>query len=237
MTDQQETQTILELKKVTRIFKAGDTEVMALDEVDLIIKKGEFVVILGPSGSGKTTLLNQIGGIDRPTSGSIFLDNHNLTLFNDKELTAHRANTISWVFQFFNLIPSLNALENVGLGLELARDYDQMDQRSLEILKKVGMEDKIDRFPAQLSGGEQQRVAIARALVKKPRIIVADEPTGNLDTKTGKGVISIMKDLNVQEKITFVIVSHDQNITELADRVLEIVDGKVTEIFPNQKGD
>jgi putative ABC transport system ATP-binding protein len=112
-----------------------------------------------------------------------------------------------------------------------------MDQRSLEILKKVGMEDKINRFPAQLSGGEQQRVAIARALVKKPRIIVADEPTGNLDTKTGKGVISIMKDLNVQEKITFIIVSHDQNITELADRVLEIVDGKVTEIFPNQKGE
>jgi len=228
-------QVLLELKKVSRIFDAGETEVTALDEIDLIITKGEFIVILGPSGSGKTTLLNQIGGIDRPTTGTIFLNGQELTAFSDKELTEHRANTIGWIFQFFNLIPSLTALENVGLGLELAKDYESMDQRAFDLLKKVGMEDKINRFPAQLSGGEQQRVAIARALVKKPQIVVADEPTGNLDTETGKGIINIMKELNDSEGITFVVVSHDETITKLANRVLKIVDGQISQVINNNK--
>ena len=226
-------QVLLELKKVSRIFDAGETEVTALDEVDLKIVKGEFIVILGPSGSGKTTLLNQIGGIDRPTTGTIFLNGQELTAFSDKELTEHRANTIGWIFQFFNLIPSLTALENVGLGLELAKDYESMDQRAFDLLKKVGMEDKINRFPAQLSVGEQQRVAIARALVKKPQIVVADEPTGNLDTETGKGIINIMKELNNSEGITFVVVSHDETITKLANRVLKIVDGQISQVINN----
>jgi len=228
-------QVLLELKKVSRIFDAGETEVTALDEIDLIITKGEFIVILGPSGSGKTTLLIKIGGIDRPTTGTIFLNGQELTAFSDKELTEHRANTIGWIFQFFNLIPSLTALENVGLGLELAKDYESMDQRAFDLLKKVGMEDKINRFPAQLSGGEQQRVAIARALVKKPQIVVADEPTGNLDTETGKGIINIMKELNDSEGITFVVVSHDETITKLANRVLKIVDGQISQVINNNK--
>ncbi|MHA1911786.1 MAG: ABC transporter ATP-binding protein [Candidatus Kariarchaeaceae archaeon] len=232
---EQKKQVLLELKKVTRVFEAGENKVTALAEVDLTILKGEFIVILGPSGSGKTTLLNQIGGIDRPTTGTIFLDSQDLTSFSDKELTEHRANTIGWIFQFFNLIPSLTALENVGLGLELAKDYDSMDQRAFDLLKKVGMEDKVDRFPAQLSGGEQQRVAIARALVKKPQIVVADEPTGNLDTETGKGIINIMKELNDSEGITFVVVSHDETITKLADQVLKIVDGKINQVITKNK--
>ena len=193
------------------------------------IKEGEFILILGKSGSGKTTLLNQIGGIDKPTRGSILFNSTDVTKYKDSQLTKFRSNTIGWIFQFFNLIPSLTAVENVGLGLELAHQYKDMEKMSSEILAKVGLQDKLKSFPAQLSGGQQQRVAIARALVKKPRIVVADEPTGNLDGKTGLEIVDLMKKLNQEENITFIVVSHDNELIRYADRVIYISDGKIEE--------
>ena len=228
--------TIIELKDLKRYFKAGDTVVKALDGINLQIHEGEFVVILGPSGSGKTTLLNQIGGIDKPSEGEVIVAGKNITKLKDKELTAYRAKTIGWVFQFFNLIPSLTAIENVMLGLELAGDTRNMEERARELLAVVGLEGKEDRFPAHLSGGEQQRVALSRAMVKKPKIIVADEPTGNLDHKTGLEVVDLMKSLNKKEGITIVTVTHDTSLISFADRVLYLQDGKIIkEEIPSAK--
>ncbi|MHA1911783.1 MAG: ABC transporter ATP-binding protein [Candidatus Kariarchaeaceae archaeon] len=218
---------LIEVKNVRRIFKMGEVEVQALKGANLTIDEGEFVVILGPSGSGKTTLLNQIGGIDTPTFGEVIVDGKNISEYSTDELTVHRRDTIGWIFQFFNLIPSLTALENVGLALEMAEDMDNWEERSQESLALVGLGDKGDRFPAQLSGGEQQRVAIARALVKKPKIIVADEPTGNLDWKTGLEVAQVMKNLNQKEGITFAVVSHDISISEMANQVFYMHDGLI----------
>ncbi len=229
------TENLIKLEDVHRGFFMGDEETRALNGVNLTIKSGEFVVILGPSGSGKTTLLNQIGGIDRPTSGKITVNNRDITGFSDRQLTKYRAKNIGWVFQFFNLIPSLNALENVGLGLELAGDYDHMDERALEMLRKVGLEEKAYRFPSQLSGGEQQRIALSRALVKKPQLIVADEPTGNLDRKIGLEVVSIMKELNQSEGVTFIIVTHDTSLADVADRVIHIIDGRIAKEIVNER--
>jgi putative ABC transport system ATP-binding protein len=218
---------LIEVKNVQRIFEMGEVKVQALKGANLTIDEGEFVVILGPSGSGKTTLLNQIGGIDTPTSGEVIVDGKNISNYSMDELTVHRRDTIGWIFQFFNLIPSLTALENVGLALEMAEDMEAWEERSQEALTLVGLDDKGDRFPAQLSGGEQQRVAIARALVKKPKIIVADEPTGNLDWKTGLEVAQVMKNLNQDEGITFAVVSHDISISEMANQVLYMHDGLI----------
>ncbi len=163
----------------------GDIDVHALRGVDLEINPGEFVIILGASGSGKTTLLNQIGGIDQPSSGHITVDGNNITDYDDKQMTEHRRSKIGWIFQFHNLIPSLTATENVQLALEMMGVKEYQKERAVTALEAVGLHEELDRFPAQLSGGQQQRVAVARALVKKPSIIVADEPTGNLDKKTG----------------------------------------------------
>ncbi|MHA2497630.1 MAG: ABC transporter ATP-binding protein [Candidatus Hodarchaeales archaeon] len=218
---------LIELKDVHRTFTMGEVEVQALNGANLTIERGEFVVILGPSGSGKTTLLNQIGGIDAPTKGTVIVAGNNISQFNADLLTNHRRNIIGWIFQFFNLIPSLTALENVGLALEMAGDMDNWEERCSEALTLVGLGDKGDRFPSQLSGGEQQRVAIARALVKKPEIIVADEPTGNLDWKTGQEIAKVMQELNEKEGITFAVVSHDISISEVAGRVLYMHDGAV----------
>jgi len=203
----------------------GEVEVHALKGVNLTIRKGEFIVILGPSGSGKTTLLNQIGGIDSPTKGTVIVDGNDISKFSANQLTKHRREVIGWIFQFFNLIPSLTALENVGLALEMSDDMENWEERCVEALTMVGLGDKTDRFPSQLSGGEQQRVAIARALVKKPTIIVADEPTGNLDWKTGQEVAKVMQELNQKEGITFAVVSHDVSISEVANRVVYMHDG------------
>ena len=218
---------LIEVKDVQRIFEMGEVEVQALKGANITIDEGEFVVILGPSGSGKTTLLNQIGGIDTPTSGEVIVDGRNISDYSTDELTDHRRDTIGWIFQFFNLIPSLTSLENVGLALEMANDMDNWEERSQEALALVGLGDKGDRFPAQLSGGEQQRVAIARALVKKPKIIVADEPTGNLDWKTGLEIAQVMKNLNQEEGITFAVVSHDISISDMASQVFYMHDGLI----------
>jgi putative ABC transport system ATP-binding protein len=219
---------IISAKDIERTYKLGEVEVKALRCIDLDVKKGEFLVILGPSGAGKTTLLNILGGIDTPTSGSVIVDHLNIEGYTEKQLSQFRRETVGWIFQFFNLIPSLTAIENVALSLEMARDTDKMMERSQEALALVGIADKANMFPSQLSGGEQQRVAIARALVRKPKIVLADEPTGNLDWETGQKIVNLLKTLNRREGITFIIVSHDISITQVADRVIHLRDGEIT---------
>ncbi len=218
---------LVKLENVSRYFKMGDQKIYALNNVNLEIEKGDFILILGPSGSGKTTLLNQIGGIDRPDQGKVIVGGKDISSLPDNELTKYRAKTIGWVFQFFNLIPSLNAWENVALSLELSGDNKNMEKRAKDILARVGLKDKTDLFPPQMSGGEQQRVALCRALIKKPLLIIADEPTGNLDHKTGLEIVNLMKELNEEEGTTFVVVSHDESLKVVADRVLHLVDGQI----------
>ena len=218
---------LIELKDVVKSYNVGHSTFYALNKIDLEINEGEFVLILGPSGSGKTTLLNQIGGIDIPDSGSVKINGVDITKLSNKELSKYRAQTIGWIFQFFNLVPSLNALENVCLGLELAQLKDNIEEKSLEMLKSLGIGDFVRRFPSELSGGQQQRVAMARALVKKPSLIIADEPTGNLDRKTGADVVQTMKQLNNENNVTFVVVSHDPSLKDVADRTLYIQDGQI----------
>ena len=229
MAEALNTREIMELKDIHRSFKLGRTTQDILQGIDLTIHQGEMLLLLGKSGSGKTTLLNQLGGIDNPSEGHIYYFGDDITKFNDRQMTRFRSKNIGWIFQFFNLIPSLTALENVGLGLELAQKYEDMDKLSKEMLQKVGLQDKINLFPSQLSGGQQQRVAIARALVKKPQIVLADEPTGNLDTATGLEIVNLMKGLKETEKTTFIIASHDKELIKFADRILYITDGKITE--------
>ena len=220
---------MIEAKGVTRTFTLGEVQVKALQGIDLDVRKGEFLVILGPSGSGKTTLLNCLGGIDTPTSGSIVVEGKDIGGFKEKKLSGYRRDTVGWIFQFFNLIPSLTAAENVALTLEMARDRKDMMKRAREALDLVGIPDKANMFPSQLSGGEQQRVAIARALVKNPKIVLADEPTGNLDWVTGTKIAKLMRDLNKREGTTFVVVSHDISITGVADRVIHLRDGRISD--------
>ena len=219
---------IISAKGLERTYELGEVKVRALRGIDLDVKKGEVLVILGPSGSGKTTLLNILGGIDAPTAGSVTVDHSSLTGYTEKQLSRFRRETVGWIFQFFNLIPSLTAVENVALSLEMTRDKEGMVERSRETLGLVGIADKADMFPSQLSGGELQRVAIARALGKWPKVVLADEPTGNLDWETGQRIADLMKSLNVHEGITFIIVSHDISITGVADRVIHLRDGRIT---------
>ncbi|MCE7735700.1 MAG: ABC transporter ATP-binding protein [Candidatus Heimdallarchaeota archaeon] len=214
---------------IHREFQVGEIIVKALRGVNLEIMTGEFVIILGASGSGKTTLLNQIGGIDQPSQGNVVIDGHDVSNFNDKQMTEHRRTRIGWIFQFHNLIPSLTAVENVQLALEMMGITENQRKRSEEALIAVGLAEEIDRFPAQLSGGQQQRVAVARALVKKPQIIVADEPTGNLDKKSGKNIVDLMVKLCKEEGITFCVVTHDPTLSSVADRLLIMEDGKLYE--------
>jgi putative ABC transport system ATP-binding protein len=227
--DQAASPVLIHCEQLERTFTLGEVKVRALRGMDLDVKKGEFLVILGPSGSGKTTLLNILGGIDTPTVGSVTVEGRNISEFNEKQLSGYRRDTVGWIFQFFNLIPSLSAAENVALALEMAGDNERKMERAREALDLVGIPDKVDMFPSQLSGGEQQRVAIARALVKRPTLVLADEPTGNLDWVTGHKVAQLMRDLNKREGTTFVVVSHDVSITDLADRVLNLRDGRISE--------
>ncbi|MHA2169375.1 MAG: ABC transporter ATP-binding protein [Candidatus Kariarchaeaceae archaeon] len=220
---------IIQTIDIHRTFEVGEILVEALRGVDLTVNQGDFVVILGASGSGKTTLLNQIGGIDQPSSGQVIVDGEDVSNYNDKQMTEHRRSKIGWIFQFHNLIPSLTATENVQLALEMMNVTELQRERAIEALKAVGLENELDRFPAQLSGGQQQRVAVARALVKKPTIIVADEPTGNLDKKSGKSITDLMVKLCKEEGITFAVVTHDPALSAYADRLLIMEDGKLFE--------
>jgi len=220
---------IIVLEDVTKTYQMGDVQVHALRGADLIVQRGDFVVILGPSGSGKTTLLNLIGGIDGPTSGNMIVDGVKLANLNEKDLTQYRRTKIGFVFQFFNLIPTLTAKENIELAAELVEN----PRNSLEVLKQVGLDTKADRFPSELSGGEQQRVSIARALVKNPPILLCDEPTGELDNETGKRILSVLRRINKDEDKTVVFVTHNSAIAQMADKIIRLKDGEIHRIEHN----
>ncbi len=215
----------LTLRGVTRIFDMGEVRVTALADVDLIIRRGEFVVVLGPSGSGKSTLLNLMGGIDRPTAGEVWYRDRELSRLSDRELTAYRRHDVGFIFQFYNLIPTLTARENVQVATELVGNPVSPD----DALQHVELSRRSEHFPAQLSGGEQQRVAIARALAKKPGVLLADEPTGALDLPTARKVLSILQHLNRTRQLTIVLITHNPAIAEIAGRRVRMVSGRITE--------
>jgi len=221
-------QTIIEIKDLVKIFKDSAQEVRAVDGVTLKITAGEFTAIVGPSGSGKTTLLNLIGGLDAPTSGSLLVDGKDISLLKEREMTAFRLHHIGFVFQAYNLIPVLTAKENVAFVMELqGRKKAEIEKRTAELLEAVGLGDRMDSRPAKLSGGQQQRVAVARALASKPKFVLADEPTANLDSKSAENLLDIMEKLNQQEGVTFVFSTHDPRIVAKARRVITLEDGKV----------
>jgi putative ABC transport system ATP-binding protein len=218
-------------EKLTKVYPMGELQVYALRGIDLELREGEFVVLLGPSGSGKSTLLNIMGGLDTPSSGTVVYRDHNLTIADDKALTQYRREHVGFVFQFYNLIPSLTALENVELVTDIA-DAPMPPQEALEM---VGLTERLQHFPAQLSGGEQQRVAVARAIVKRPDILLCDEPTGALDHSTGKLVLIALKKINEGLGTTTVVITHNAGIASMADRVLHLADGRITSIEINEK--
>lgn len=219
---------LLVLKDVRKVYQMGEVEVLALHVSELTIKRGEFVAVLGPSGSGKTTLLNLLGGIDAPTSGTITFDGQEISHLNNRELTLFRRENVGFVFQFFNLVPTLTAEENVRFAVDLAsRDGVPPDREPQALLEKVGLAERMRHFPKQLSGGEQQRVAVARALAKAPKLILGDEPTGNLDFRTGKLVLAALRDANREEGAAIVLVTHNMPLAAIADRVLHLRDGVI----------
>ena len=211
-------------------YGSADNKVIANDKISFEIEEGEFVVILGPSGAGKSTLLNILGGMDDATSGSVNIFGKEIVGLDEKDLTEYRRQDIGFVFQFYNLIPNLSVLENV----ELANQIVKKSKDALEILKLVGLENRINNFPSQISGGEQQRVAIARAIAKNPKILLCDEPTGALDYKTGKNILKILKEYCKNEKKTVIVITHNSSIAQTADKVIEIYDAKVKSVFVNQ---
>ena len=221
--------TIIEFKNVVKEYKSGDHILKAMDNVNFTIDEGEFVVILGPSGAGKSTLLNLLGGLDSVTSGQIIVNGQNVESFNDNQLTEYRAKNVGFIFQFYNLIPNLTSLENV----ELMKDIVDVDIDGLAVLDSVGLKDHANQFPAQLSGGEQQRVSIARAVAKKPTMLLCDEPTGALDSKTGVLILSLLQDMSNNQDTTVVIVTHNAILAEAADKVIRIKNGQIESIAVN----
>lgn len=219
---------VIETKNLEKIYSGKAVEVKAVNKVNLTIEEGEFTAIVGPSGSGKTTLLNLISGLDSPTAGSINIDDTDLSTLNRKQLVDFRLKNIGFVFQSYNLIPVLTAGENVSFIMELqGRDKHETETRTKEILENVGLADRYNSRPNQLSGGQQQRVAVARALASKPRFIIADEPTANLDSKSTENLLDIMEELNQKEKITFIFSTHDQRVVKKARRIILLEDGKI----------
>jgi putative ABC transport system ATP-binding protein len=221
---------ILELRQVYRTFHVGEVDVRVLKGVDMTVGDGEFLCLVGPSGSGKSTVLNLIGGIDRPTSGEVLYQGANLDKLSNKELTQYRRNTIGFVFQFYNLVPTLTAVENVRVATELVDD--PLDPE--EALRLVGLSERADHFPAQLSGGEQQRIAIARALAKRPTVVLCDEPTGALDAATGKQVLGLIARINRELGTTMIVVTHNAPIAQMADRRVRIGSGVIQESVVNE---
>ena len=219
------------LKDVRKIYKMGEVEIMAAAGIDFEIKKGEFAVVVGPSGAGKTTVLNILGGMDTATSGQVLVDGQDIATYSTKQLTAYRRDDIGFVFQFYNLIPNLTALENVELALQICKD--PMDAQ--EVLEEVGLGERLDNFPAQLSGGEQQRVSIARALAKNPKLLLCDEPTGALDYNTGKSILKLLQDTCRNSGMTVILITHNSEIAPMADRVINIKNGRVDKIIQNSQ--
>ncbi|MCM1529983.1 MAG: ABC transporter ATP-binding protein [Alistipes sp.] len=221
----------VEFKNVKKIYRSGETEIRALDGVDFVIEKGEFCVILGASGAGKTTILNILGGMDTMTSGSAALDGAELSAMSKKQLTAYRRYDVGFVFQFYNLVQNLTALENVELAAQICKE--PLD--AAEVLAQVGLGERLKNFPAQLSGGEQQRVAIARALAKNPKLLLCDEPTGALDYNTGKAVLKLLQDTCRSTGKTVVVITHNQALAAMADRIITVKSGKVSDMRLNDK--
>lgn len=213
----------VKLKNVTKIYQMGEVKIRAVDGIDFSIDKGEFVVVVGPSGAGKTTVLNILGGMDKASGGEVLVDGKDIAGYSQKQLTGYRRNDIGFVFQFYNLVPNLTALENVELASQICNDSLNAEQT----LAKVGLEQRIKNFPAQLSGGEQQRVSIARALAKNPKLLLCDEPTGALDYNTGKQILQLLQDTCRREKITVLIITHNSALAPMADRLIQFKNGTV----------
>ena len=221
----------IEFKNIEKIYKMGEVDLKALDKASFEIEKGELVVILGQSGSGKSTCLNILGGMDEATSGTVIVDGMNITNMKEKDLINYRRNDIGFVFQFYNLVQNLTALENIELGTQMCKK--PMDAKTA--LKKVGLEDRMDNFPSQMSGGQQQRVSIARAIARHPKILLGDEPTGALDYKTGKQILELLEETCRKEKITTIIITHNSAIAPMADRVIKFRNGKAEDVIINKK--
>ncbi|MDO4313187.1 MAG: ABC transporter ATP-binding protein [Eubacteriales bacterium] len=220
----------VKLEDVTKIYRMGEVEIAAAAGISFEIEKGEFAVVVGPSGAGKTTVLNILGGMDTATDGVVEVDGEDIAGYSAKQLTAYRRDDIGFVFQFYNLIPNLTALENVELALQICRD--PLD--AAQVLEEVGLGDRLANFPAQLSGGEQQRVSIARALAKNPKLLLCDEPTGALDYNTGKAILKLLQDTCREKGMTVILITHNLAIAPMADRVIQIKNGKVSKMAVNE---
>ena len=221
---------IVEFKNVSRVYKSGDHELKALDGVNFSLNEGKFVVILGPSGAGKSTLLNLLGGLDSPTSGKIYVEGKDISALSNNELAEYRAATVGFVFQFYNLVPTLTVKENVALVKEIAKDALSPE----EMLAEVGLSDHLNNFPSELSGGEQQRVSIARALAKNPKILLCDEPTGALDYNTSKEILRLIEQVNQKYGNTIIMVTHNDAIKNMADRIVKLRDGQIRKNYLNE---
>lgn len=220
----------VKLKDITKVYHMGEVEIRAADNITFSIKKGEFVVIVGPSGAGKTTVLNILGGMDTATGGTLTVDGKDITAYDSRQLTGYRRDDIGFVFQFYNLIPNLTALENVELALQICKD--PLDAK--KVLEDVGLGDRLDNFPAQLSGGEQQRVSIARALAKNPKLLLCDEPTGALDYNTGKAILKLLQNMCRERGMTVIVITHNQALAPMADRLIHIKNGQVSHMETNE---
>ena len=218
------------LRDVKKIYHMGEVDIAAANGISFDIAKGEFAVVVGPSGAGKTTVLNILGGMDTATSGEVWIDGQDITKYRGKALTAYRRDDIGFVFQFYNLIPNLTALENVELALQICRD--PLDAR--KVMEEVGLGDRLNNFPAQLSGGEQQRVSIARALAKNPKLLLCDEPTGALDYNTGKAILKLLQNMCRERGMTVIVITHNQAIAPMADRLIHIKNGQVSQMELNE---
>ena len=220
----------VKLQDITKIYHMGEVEIRAVDGISFSIEKGEFVVIVGPSGAGKTTVLNILGGMDTATSGTISVDGKDITKYREKQLTGYRRDEIGFVFQFYNLIPNLTALENVEMALQICKN--PLDAK--KVLEEVGLGNRMNNFPAQLSGGEQQRVSIARALAKNPKLLLCDEPTGALDYNTGRAIFKLLQAMCRERGMTVIVITHNSAIAPMADRLIKIKNGKVSEMQVNE---
>lgn len=225
------TEGFVRMERVTKIYKMGEVEIHAVDGIDFSIRKGEFVIVVGPSGAGKTTVLNILGGMDTATGGKVIVDGADIAKYSPKRLTGYRRDDIGFVFQFYNLVPNLTAKENVELALQICKN--PLDAQ--EVLQEVGLSDRLNNFPAQLSGGEQQRVSIARALAKNPKLLLCDEPTGALDYQTGKAILKLLQDMCREKGMTVIVITHNSALTPMADRVIRIKNGKVSETYENRE--